>query len=74
MRTEEGQTGKDFHTLNDVCVCMLEDRGERVVCPGQGSAQRVQASGTTLRHTEKTTGVQSIRGGPGVLVWAWFTG
>ena len=28
MRTEEGQTGKDFHTLNDVCVCMLGDRGE----------------------------------------------
>lgn len=58
-------------------MCVFACRGtveKRVVCPGQGSAQRLQASGTTLRDTEKTTGVQSIRGGPGVLVWAWLTG
>lgn len=28
MRTEEGQTGKDFHALKDVCVCMPGDSGE----------------------------------------------
>ena len=54
--------GKIFTHWKMCVIACREKVKKRVVCPGQGSAPCHHASGITLGHTEKTTGVQSIRG------------